>query len=65
MERTIRVYPDTNRWAARWNDAKRASRTFNTQAEAYAFAHRLARQYQAIVELHGRDGELRQRTKVA
>ncbi len=48
-------------WSVRKTGAVRATRTFETQKEAVAYAKDLARKQNVEVYIHGKDGTIRSR----
>lgn len=62
QNRDIHVTPrDDGGWNVRRENADRASSVHDTQAEAAAEGRRLARQNHVEFNLHGRDGQVREK----
>lgn len=64
MPRTKRgqhVVPESGKWAVRKAGSSKASKTFDTQAEAIRSARSIARNQKTELYIHGRDGKIRQR----
>jgi hypothetical protein len=59
MPKDIHVVPHNDGWAARREGSERASRTFDTQREAYNSARETARRDHVEVVTHRRDGTIR------
>ena len=55
----IHVVPDGDRWSVKRELGERASRVFDTQGEAEAFAKAMAKKEGGEVVIHGRDGKIR------
>lgn len=57
----IRVVPHDDGWASRRDGASRASRVFDTQAEAIDYSRGVARREEGELYIHGRNGQIRER----
>ncbi|MEY2567893.1 MAG: hypothetical protein QOE35_2422 [Actinomycetota bacterium] len=55
----VQPHPKDDRWQVRREGAKRASRVFDTQADAQAFGTRLAKRERVELIVAGRDGTVR------
>lgn len=55
------VVPADGKWAVRGGGSAKATRTFNTQHAAIKNAQRIARNQQAELVIHGRDGKIREK----
>ncbi|MCJ2057813.1 DUF2188 domain-containing protein [Methylobacterium sp. J-048] len=55
------VSPSGSRWSLRRAGAAKASKTFETQAEAIAKGREVARKQRTILFIHGPDGRIRER----
>lgn len=61
MRQGQHVVPSSGRWAVRRSGSPKASRTFETQADAINAARRLAKKQGVELYIHGRDGKIRSR----
>jgi len=60
-KRNQHVVPRGDQWAVRGSGASRDTSHHNTQADAIATAREIARNQQAELLVHGRDGRIRER----
>jgi hypothetical protein len=55
------VVPNGDKWSVRKTGASRASAVFNTRREAIERAREIARNQQAMLFIHGKDGRIKER----
>lgn len=56
------VVPRQDGWAVKREGASRASKTFQTQADAIKYAREQAKSSKSELFVHGRDGTIRERS---
>jgi hypothetical protein len=61
MGRNVHVVPHPEGWAVRIEGNDRASRVTDTQREAIDYGRDRARQEQAELNIHGRNGQIREK----
>lgn len=59
--KTQHVVPKGGKWAVRGGGSPRATEVFDTQGAAIEKARRIARNQQAELVIHGRDGRIREK----
>ena len=62
MGKRIHVVPHHGDWSVRRDGAQRSSGIFSTQAEARDFARGIARRDRLELDVHGRNGQIREAT---
>ncbi|MCY3914646.1 MAG: DUF2188 domain-containing protein [Chloroflexi bacterium] len=55
------VVPNGDEWNVRGAGNSKATKSFDTQSEAFEFARDIARNQGSEVFIHGRDGKIRER----
>lgn len=61
MQRRLHVVPNEGKWAAKRENAERATRITESQREAIRIARDLAMKTKSEVFIHGKDGKIRER----
>lgn len=62
VKKNTHVVPREDGWAVRKEGATRASKTFDTQADAIEYARQQAKNSKSELFVHGRDGTIRERS---
>ena len=61
MAKTQHVTPKGDKWQVKGAGSEKATKLFDTQKEAIAYANKIAKNQDGSVAVHGKDGKIRKK----